>query len=272
MLSIPLAWVPWEVMWLIAFGIYAILKGVTWSLAGKSAWRWRDAGYLLGWPGMDADRFLSPGVDDHSQVRAIEWLAGTVKPGLGLGLLWGVTRRIPDDAVLTTGWVGMIGLVMVLHFGLFHLLSCLWRTCGVGAPPLMDSPLLASSVSDFWGRRWNVAFRDLTHRFLFNPLRHVVGPKGALLIGFAVSGVIHDVVISWPAGGGYGGPTVYFLLQGVGLLGERSRLGRRIGLTRGWIGRLFAVVVVIGPVGLLFHRPFIEQIVIPFLHVLGCLP
>jgi D-alanyl-lipoteichoic acid acyltransferase DltB (MBOAT superfamily) len=163
----------------------------------------------------------------------------------------------------------MVGLIFVLHFGTFHLLSWAWRMVGVDAKPLMNWPVASRSVSEFWGRRWNTAFRDLTHRFLFRPSSARLGPRLALGAGFVFSGLVHDLVISVPAGGGYGGPTLYFTIQGLGLLAERSRLGKRVGLGGGWRGRLFAVVVLIGPAVLLFHPPFVVRVVVPFLEVLG---
>ncbi len=86
---------------------------------------------------------------------------------------------------------------------------------------------------------------------------------------FLVSGVVHDAVISIPAEGGFGLPTLYFVIQGVGLLFERSRLGKRIGTRKGVIGRLFCAVVTLGPVCLLFHQPFVERVVIPMFTVIG---
>ncbi len=141
----------------------------------------------------------------------------------------------------------MVGLVLMLHFGAFHLLSCVWRRVGLDARPLMDRPLHAVSLSDFWSRRWNTAFRDLTHRFLFRPLTPVVGVRGALVSGFLVSGVVHDVVISLPAGGGYGGPTAFFALQSAAMLFERSAPGRRLGLGHGWSGWAFTMVALVVP-------------------------
>jgi alginate O-acetyltransferase complex protein AlgI len=169
------------------------------------------------------------------------------------------------------GWIGMVGMVLTLHFGLFHLLSCVWRYAGVDARPLMDRPLSSESVSEFWGRRWNTAFRDLTHRFLFEPLARRVGSRGAILAGFVFSGVIHDVVISVPARGWYGGPTLFFAVQACAMLLERSAAGQRRGLARGAVGRVFTFAVLVAPVYCLFHPPFVERIVLPFMRTLGAL-
>jgi alginate O-acetyltransferase complex protein AlgI len=92
-----------------------------------------------------------------------------------------------------------------------------------------------------------------------------------LLLGFLVSGLVHDLVISWPAGGGYGGPTVFFLISGCGMVLERSRLGRRLGLRRGWPGWLFTVLLLVAPAPWLFHAAFIDEVVLPFMVALRAL-
>jgi hypothetical protein len=252
-------------MWLLAVAIFVACKWLTWSRRkpGDAVPLWRYAAYLLAWPGLDADAFLHSAVSKRPTVR--EWLFATSKLALGLGLLFGIVRTVPSDLPYLAGWVGMVGIAFVLHFGLFHLLSCYWRTFGVEAKALMNWPIAAASLSEFWGRRWNTAFRDLTHRFLFRPLAARSGGRWAVFVGFVISGLVHDAVISIPAGGGYGGPTAYFLIQGVGLFLERSRFGKRM-------GRPFTIAVLLGPAVLLFHRPFVLEVVVPFLHVLGAIP
>lgn len=257
----------WAQMWLLAASIFFACKAL--SLIGVAAAPFsRFVVYCFAWPGLDAAGFL------HTPTRVprvAEWLRGAASALLGAALLGLAIEALPDDHALLAGWVGMTGLVLLLHFGLFHLLSCLWRTCGRPAPPLMNHPLAATSVADFWGRRWNTAFRDITHRRLFRPLASRWGATAALLVSFLVSGLIHDLVISLPAGAGFGLPTGYFLVQALGVLFERSASGRRLGLGRGWTGRAFALAVIAGPAFLLFHPWFIHNVVLPFLAALGSL-
>jgi len=157
----------------------------------------------------------------------------------------------------------MTGLLLTLHCGLFHVLSIAWRFAGIDAKPIVRAPLLASSLTDFWGRRWNLAFRDLAHHYVFRPLASRLGIAGATMTVFLLSGIVHDLVISVPVNAGFGWPTIYFLLQGIALLAERSRLGQHLGLGRGWTGRAFAALVVLAPLGLLFHQAFVLQGVLP---------
>ena len=71
-------------------------------------------------------------------------------------------------------------------------------------------------------------------------------------------------LISVPAGGGYGGPMLYFLIQAMGVF-----LEGRCGLKQRWIWRLRAWLFLVGPLPLLFHRPFVNNVMVPFFKTLG---
>jgi alginate O-acetyltransferase complex protein AlgI len=89
----------------------------------------------------------------------------------------------------------------------------------------------------------------------------------ATLTAFLISGLIHELVISLPAGGGYGLPTAYFLLQGWGVVVQRN-LTRRRDSTAGWI---FTMLLTAGPAFFLFHPLFVRQVILPFLQAIGAL-
>ena len=161
----------------------------------------------------------------------------------------------------------MVGMILMLHFGLFALLSIGWRTLRVDAQPIMDAPLRSTSVAEFWGRRWNGAFNDLALGLVFRPMARRVGATAATLSAFGVSGLVHELVISLPAGGGYGLPTGYFLLQGLAVLAQRRSTTLRGNLS-GW---LFTMIVVAAPAFWLFHPPFVQRVILPFMQVIRAL-
>ena len=261
----------WHLMWGLTFAIYASLKWLSFAtsrLAERATWG-RSLGYLLLWPGMNANAFF----DDRQPVekpRPREWLFAIGKVLAGL-LLFGIASQIWSAHGLAAGWLGMIGFAFVLHFGLIHLVSLAWRWSGVKADRIMNFPLLASSLSDFWGKRWNTAFRDLSFAYVFRPLVGRMGVAWTTLLVFLTSGLIHDFVISLPVRAGFGRPTLYFMLQGFGLLAERSQWGRTIGLGHGVVGRLACALFVVAPLGLLFHEPFIRETIVPTLVALGAM-
>lgn len=262
---------PWEFMWAMAFALYAGCKWLTYHEArarGVTADLPRALGYLLAWPGMNAEAFLARG-DHLAQPRPAEWIVAALQTLFGATLTWVVARTALPGNPLLAGWLGMAGLVFVLHFGTFHLLSLGWRSLGVNAMPVMRNPMVSSSLAEFWGRRWNTAFHELACQFTFRPLRPIVGPTAATLLVFLVSGLIHELVISIPAHGGYGLPTGYFVLQGLGVTSEHSRMGRRLGLGRGWPGRLFTVLVTAGPAFALFSPLFVRNVILPMLAAIG---
>jgi alginate O-acetyltransferase complex protein AlgI len=154
---------------------------------------------------------------------------------------------------------------------LFEFVSIGWRALRVDAPPIMDHPLRSTAVSEFWGRRWNAAFNDLAVRLVFRPVARNTGTFAATLIAFIASGLIHELVISLPAGGGFGLPTAYFVIQSLGVVAEHSSVGKHLRLGRGIPGWVFTMIVVAGPVFWLFHRPFVRNVVLPFMRAIGAL-
>lgn len=263
-------WPSWAVMWTLAAAIFVACKVLSLTtVRSADAPLTRRVAYLLLWPGLDARSFLCMRPGTISSPAAFEWFFASAKLLLGATITWWIVPQVPAEYALARGWLGMLGLIFVLHFGAFHLLSCAWRAAGIDAKPLMNAPIRSTSVNEFWGRRWNTAFRDFTHRFIFRPFTKALGPQYAILAGFLFSGLIHDAVISWPAGGGYGLPTFFFVLQGVALLVERSSHGKAVGLGGGWRGWLFTFAVVAGPAYWLFHPAFVLRVIVPFLDVIG---
>jgi hypothetical protein len=263
---------PWVFMWTLSFAIFFSLKWLTWWRARTriSHPAWRSIAYLLAWPGMDADAFL----DANQRVispRFTTWLWATLETALGAVLLWIVARLFPAEDPLLRGWTGMLGLILLLHFGSFQLIAFGWRTLGVNAKPIMSAPLHATSLAEFWGKRWNLGFRQLSYELIFRPLHRALGAEAAGLLVFLVSGLIHDLVISLPARAGYGLPTAYFLLQGTGVTIERSGFGKRLGLGQGVRGWLFMAVVITAPVFWLFHPWFVQRVIIPFMRAIHAL-
>lgn len=260
----------WILMWGVAVALFLALKIVTAADAWPADPR-RVAAYLLLWPGLDARTFLAvnPARVPPAPAGELMWALGKLAVGLGAGA-W-ATRHAFDTAPRLVAWVGMLGIILTLHFGVMHVVSWAWRRAGVNAPPIMRAPLAADSLAALWGGRWNAAFADTARRFLLRPLAPRFGVKGAALLVFLISGLVHELVISLPAHGGWGGPTIYFLLQALGIAVEKSAAGRRLGLGAGFPGWLWMAIVTLAPLPLLFHGAFADRVILPqfqFLHTL----
>ncbi len=103
----------------------------------------------------------------------------------------------------------------------------IYRQLDFDAAPISREPWRSTSLADFWGRRWNLAFRDLAYAWVFLPLHRPLGPTPAAAAVFAFSGILHEVALSAPAGAGFGLPTLYFAIQfaGTELTAFLQRLG-----------------------------------------------
>lgn len=244
----------WVLMCALAGGLWSALKCFVFWNEGVGS----DRSLIwFAWPGTDGCEFFRRATD---QVNRPDCHSGLLNLCCGAGLLLWI-GLVPMDRTVAA-WIGMVGMVFVLHFGLFRIQASLMPAIGIHVSPIMRFPLLAKSLGDLWGNRWNLGFSVPARRYVFRPLVRRRGTAFALMGVFLVSGMLHEIVISIPAGGGYGLPTLYFLIQGLGCLVERKIRSEKF-------VRTFTFVVAITPVGLLFHPPFIHNVMLPFLEALG---
>jgi len=260
--------VPWLEMWLICFALFGAGKLAALVRLGGLPWL-ENVKFMTLWVGMDAGAFTGLPTFQFKPPRPTEWLWTIGKIVFGVALTWGLARHALRLHPLLAGWVGMTGLIFCLHFGAFHLLALGWRRMGVPVEPLMNHPHLAVTLAEFWGQRWNRAYHRLTQELVFARLSRQHGPRIALWAGFLASGLIHELVITVPARGGFGLPTLYFLLQAAGIALQRSPVLRRAGLHRGALGWCWTMLCVVPPAFILFPPVFVERVMLPFLRALG---
>src|SRR3954469_7747898 len=175
-------------MWLLAFSVWLACKIVTWIQVPRNRRTFpAAAAYFVAWPGMDPQPFISPVARVSNPCRSARvarlgtgWkpvlqkcLAASTKVLAG-AILIAVAVHLVSTHPFLASWVGMIGTVLFLHFGLFDLITLAWRARGVAVEPIMQHPLCAKTLADFWGR-WNRGFRDLAFRLIFRPLHRRIG-------------------------------------------------------------------------------------------------
>jgi alginate O-acetyltransferase complex protein AlgI len=241
-----------------------------------SALRWLAFATL--WPGMRPALFAAAGGPSRPGAGLLI-TKGIKRLTLGMALIFLARLLWRDSAVWLPEKVARVaaticvlpGLGLVLHFGIFNVLAGAWRWGGVDARPLFRAPLLASSLTDFWGRRWNLAFSEMAALGIYRPLATHVGKTGALLGVFLCSGVFHELAISVPVNAGYGLPFLYFTLHGLLMVVERklAAAGRPVDQW-GWLGRVWTAAWLVLPLPILFHPPFLHGVVWPLLGVGDC--
>ncbi|XP_020881826.1 probable long-chain-alcohol O-fatty-acyltransferase 4 [Arabidopsis lyrata subsp. lyrata] len=132
-----------------------------------------------------------------------------------------------------------------LHVYLEHeilltlLKSLVTITLGCDLEPQFNEPYLATSLQDFWGRRWNLTVTAILRSSVYSPVRricgHLVNSERAMIIGvlatFLVSGVAHEVLFIFVTRDPPTGEvTWFFVLHGVctvvEVLVKKNFLGR----------------------------------------------
>jgi hypothetical protein len=229
-----------------------------------SASRW--IAFAAGWPGMHPAVFAQRRAY-QSGARAL-FLRGVVRATLGaalFGLAWASTRTTGSRLLATI--LLLPSLSLMLHFGLFNMVAALWRAWGIPAAPLFDAPLRSLSLSEFWGRRWNLAFSEMCQLAVYKPLSPWLGRGPATAAAFAFSALLHELAISVPVQTGFGRPLLYFALHGaLTVLEKRLRKGGNWPASAAF-GRVWSVFWLVMPMPLLFHQAFLREVLWPLVGI-----
>ena len=241
-----------------------------------SAVRW--LAFACGWPGMRPALFTTLGGPPLAGAGRLV-VSGIKRVALGVALvvlarlIW--RHSVPWLPAVGTGIVAtlplLLGLSLIIHFGVFDVLAGGWRLAGVDCRPLFRTPLRSRNLTEFWGRRWNLAFSEMAAVAIYRPLVGRLGKGGATAAAFLYSGLVHELAISVPVMAGFGLPFFYFVLHGGLVLLERrlERAGRPIDRV-GRVGMLWAFAWLAVPLPMLFHPYFLAGVVWPLMGCSSC--
>jgi len=157
----------------------------------------------------------------------------------------------------------LAGISFVFHFGVLALSVAWWRMLGVDIEELFRAPYRSYSLKEFWGKRWNLAFSEMTALVAYRPLKSVMGTQYAMTFSFLFSGLLHEIAISLPVMSGFGLPMAYFAIHATAMqLEGRSRIVKAL-LTHRLMARVWVAAFLILPMPLLFHHQFVLEVMIP---------
>jgi hypothetical protein len=266
---------PWLSTSAFNFGQGAVL-GLTWKAASllclpAQAWArftpLRLLAYCL-FIGMQPRQFLmgqrvAPGAPIPTLYAIV------VNAITGAVLLWLVPRLLPTGTPWTLRfWIALVGFCFLVLFARLDFAAIIFRAMGFAVEKMWDCPIAATSLGDFWGRRWNRIVPGFLRDVIFLPVARRAGAKVALLAVFLYSGLYHEI-FSFMANSGYGGPFLYFMLQCLGVAIENTGRMRRLLRGRIWLARAWTFAVVFLPVRLFLRRGIVDGYIVPLLVYVG---
>lgn len=225
--------------------------------------------FAIGWFGMRPLLFESL-PSKPLQYSRLLWIAiSRVITGLLLLYVSQIFEKSNLRIFFLSELVLLVGLSLILHFGILNLSAAFWRSMGVDAKELFRSPYKSKSLKEFWGKRWNAAFSEMTSVAVYRPLKHYLRSSIlAILAAFLVSGLLHEIAISFPVHSGYGLPLTYFIPHGLVMYAEGNVLFIKKIIAHTVLSRIWVLGWLIVPMPLLFHTAFISQVLRPLREVL----
>ena len=262
----------WLFMWTLSFAIFAALKWMTWWKARNRVRHTAGARSPISWPGPAWTPRLSSIHAQPARPRLQGMALGGVEDSARNRVALGNRAPDPGRTTAACGWIGLFGLIFLLHFGSFHLIALFWQAMGIDAATDHVEAHPLETLSEFWGKRWNLGFRQLAHDFIFRPLHKRIGAGRGRLAGVCRVGadsrsghLSAGARRIWPAHRIFHSP-------GTRRHASNARLcPATLGLQNGLPARIFTFVVTAAPAFWLFHPPFVLRVIIPFMQAIHAL-
>ena len=210
--------------------------------------------FWFAWPGVDPTPFRekpNPAIEDGRRFGL--GMARLIIGVVGFLFFAGFLSSLPIEVAT---WGAVFAILLAAHLGVTEVLTETIRAIGWRVPVLFDAPWNSHSLSNFWSQRWNRPFVEMNKIFFLPWLTRRFGIRVAIFAVFLISGLLHELALSYPARAGWGGPLLYFAIQGTLVLLERKLPFR---------GRLWVALVVLRPLPILFHGAFRSAVILPFL-------
>lgn len=128
-------------------------------------------------------------------------------------------------------WLSTLWMMFVMYFffsSIVDMFSLPFRLSGLHLAEMFDAPPLARNPREFWSRRWNLWFTQMTNLLIFQPLGGARRPLLGVSAVFVFSALLHEymtwVALTRPDGR----MTAFFLIHGVATIAT-TVLGKRLG-------------------------------------------
>ena len=202
--------------------------------------------YLFFWPGVSTKGFIKPErtIPSDTGARFFEhwtsFISGSVLLSTSIYLGKGESTFF--------NYLSLASFLLIIHVGLVEILRDILKLLKFSPNVMFDRPYMAHSLRDFWSLRWNRAFVEMSKIFFVRPLRNTLPRNVLSLLVFIVSGVLHEIAISFSSGRDFGGPLLYFFIQGLGFVLEKKVK----------LGKLLTWAIIVLPFPLLFPPSFVN--------------
>ena len=141
-------------------------------------------------------------------------IGGLVGCAVGLAVL---------DGLFSVDWSGrhflvehvskVVPFMLSITFGLTAA-AAVWRLCGGTASDYMDKPLAARTPAEFW-RRYNRCMQQFFWQDIFRANGGPGAPIRTMLMVFALSALLHELIFIAAIGRVQGYQTVFFVVHGL---------------------------------------------------------